>query len=156
MYRPPNWVKKTAFDTGVANVYLEVYKGDEVVDRVDMCDKPFYLIGRNSDVCDIVADHGSLSRQHAAILYHPLMKKFFLQDLKSAHGTFIGKTQIRNEPKPLGYNLAFGFGASTRVYKLIRGDQHQSAGTDDSETKAQVQPLILPNDQTELDVSKFP
>merc|ERR1711990_696387 len=109
MYKPPKWVTCAAHTKNVVDFYLEVKKADEVVDRVDLCDKSHYLVGRNSDVCDIVADHASLSRVHAAILFHPGMKKFFVHDNNSVHGTFIGKNRLGREPKPLSQNFKFTF-----------------------------------------------
>merc|ERR1711981_723094 len=158
MYKPPSWASIPAHDKDIKDVYLEVSKNNEPVDRVDLCDKSHYLIGRNSDLCDIIVEHQSLSRIHAVILFHPGMKSFFLHDNNSVHGTFIGKSRLQREPKPLPFNAKFSFGASTRSYILKRGGGHVSEGQVeedklDEEIKkaAFMGSWSLPEDQHELD-----
>lgn len=161
MYKPPTWVNKAPHEKNIKDAYLEVCKNDETIDRIDLCDKPFYTIGRNSEVCDITSDHASISRVHAAIVFHPGMKKFFVHDNNSVHGTFIGKTRIGKEPKALMKGHKIGFGASTRGYILRRGGGHESEGGKNSEgdgtfgSSAKLQRQLaageLPLDQVELD-----
>lgn len=159
MYKPPSWVKLSASEKNppIKDFFLEVVKNEEVVDRIDICDKSHYLVGRNSDVCDIIADHQSLSRVHAALLFHPGMKKFFLHDNNSVHGTFIGKTRLTREPKPLSANSKFSFGASTRNYIIRKGAGHESQGVPTNDLTPEMQKAVmmgrlsLPEDQTELD-----
>ena len=45
-------------------------------------------------MCDFITNHASCSRAHAAILYHKILKKAFVVDLKSAHGTFLGYKRL--------------------------------------------------------------
>ena len=45
-------------------------------------------------MCDFVAGHASCSRAHAAIMYHKILKKAFIVDLKSAHGSFLGPIRL--------------------------------------------------------------
>merc|ERR1712060_291933 len=162
MYKPPTWVNKSPHDLKVNDFFLEVQKNKETVDKIDLCDKAYYTIGRNTDICDITADHASISRVHAAIIFHPKLKKFFLQDNGSAHGTFIGKAKISREPKSLSVNACLKFGASTRYYFLRKGGGHQSAGGKDEQGK-ELNPLApglqkqmkageLPEDRIELDL----
>jgi nuclear inhibitor of protein phosphatase 1 len=40
--------------------------------------------GRNADVVDVTIDHGSASRYHAALVYHKVLKRSFIIDLKSS------------------------------------------------------------------------
>ena len=40
--------------------------------------------GRNADVVDVTIDHGSASRYHAALVYHKILKRSFIIDLKSS------------------------------------------------------------------------
>ena len=162
MYKPPSWVNQSPHDLKVNDFFLEVKKDKEVIDKIDLCDKSFYTIGRNSDICDIISDHASISRVHAAICFHPLLKKFFLQDNGSAHGTFIGKSRISREPKSLLTNSCLKFGASTRHYFLRKGEGHKSAGGKDEQGKdlnplapglqRQVKADELPEDRVELDL----
>ena len=102
------------------------------------------------------------SRVHAAICFHPQLKKFFLQDNGSAHGTFIGKSRISREPKSLLTNSCLKFGASTRHYFLRKGEGHKSAGGKDEQGKdlnplapglqRQVKADELPEDRVKLDL----
>ena len=45
MYKPPVWVNKAPHQRNVKDFYLEVHKNKDVIDRIDLCDKPFYTIG---------------------------------------------------------------------------------------------------------------
>jgi len=85
------------------------------------------------------------------------MKKFFLHDNNSVHGTFIGKFRLPKEPKPLNPNSKFSFGASTRNYVIKKGAGHESQGvpvdslTPEMKKAVMMGRLSLPEDQTELD-----
>jgi hypothetical protein len=48
-------------------VILNVYKDGGCIETVNASTKPVHVLGRNSDSCDIVLAHESVSRQHAAI-----------------------------------------------------------------------------------------
>ena len=62
----------------------------------------------------------SCSRVHAALVHHKHLKRAFLVDLGSTHGTFIGSVRLEaNKPTPLPVDSNFHFGASTRNY-IIR------------------------------------
>jgi hypothetical protein len=45
-----------------------VYKGDELIESVDLCDKSHVTLGRLRDN-DLCLDHASISRYHAAFVY---------------------------------------------------------------------------------------
>ena len=47
-------------------------------------EKSYYLFGRNKDVCDFVLEHQSVSRVHAALVYHKHLDRPFLVDLGSS------------------------------------------------------------------------
>ena len=86
------------------------------------------------------------------------MKKFFLHDNNSAHGTFIGKVRLPKEPKPLAVNSKFSFGASSRHYIIRKGQNHESQGiqdgddlTGDMKNAVMMGHMSLPEDQVELD-----
>ena len=94
------------------------------------------------------------------------MKKFFVHDNNSVHGTFIGNNRLGREPKALIKGNSIIFGASTRNYILKKGGGHESEG-DKNETgigqesgksgktgsglQKQVLAGDLPKDQVELD-----
>ena len=61
--------------------------------------------------------HASCSRAHAAIMFHKVLKKAFVVDLKSAHGTFIGYRRLEpHVPIQLPADVQLRIGASTRRY----------------------------------------
>ena len=64
IYNPPSWGTKVP---AAGSWSLDVIKSGAVIETVDISGKPFYLVGRNADVCDVVLAHDSVSRQHAAL-----------------------------------------------------------------------------------------
>ena len=50
----------------------------------DLVSNPDPFPGRNADVVDVTIDHGSASRYHAALVYHKILKRSFILDLKSS------------------------------------------------------------------------
>lgn len=154
MYKPPTWVNEAPFKKNIKDYYLEVQKNDEPIDRIDLCDKAYYTVGRNSEVCDIVSEHASLSRVHAAVIFHSGMKKFFVHDNNSVHGTFLGKSRLGREPKALIRDAKITFGASTRTYIFKKGDGHvtEAESREDSGPKKQLAANELPEDRVELDL----
>ena len=83
-------------------LHLDVLKGQKLVQKLMVDDKRCYLFGRNSQLSDFCVDHQSCSRVHAALVYHKHLKRAFLVDLGSTHGTFIGSVQLEaQKPTPL-------------------------------------------------------
>lgn len=64
-WQPPDW----AVDPKAGVYWLDVLKDGEVVDKISL-DRRRCIFGRQSVMCDIVLDHPSVSRQHAAIVQH--------------------------------------------------------------------------------------
>ncbi|MBZ3882056.1 Nuclear inhibitor of protein phosphatase 1 [Sciurus carolinensis] len=120
-------------------------------------EKKYYLFGRNPDLCDFTIDHQSCSRVHAALVYHKHLKRVFLIDLNSTHGTFLGHIRLEpHKPQQIPIDSTVSFGASTRAYTLrekpqtlpsaVKGDEKMSG--EDDELKGL---LGLPEEETELD-----
>eukprot|EP01111_Echinosteliopsis_oligospora_P007096 TRINITY_DN2170_c0_g1_i1.p1 TRINITY_DN2170_c0_g1~~TRINITY_DN2170_c0_g1_i1.p1 ORF type:complete len:252 (-),score=50.63 TRINITY_DN2170_c0_g1_i1:47-754(-) len=79
-----------------------------------------YVFGRLADVCDIILDDPSVSRIHAAIVHHGNGKAYLI-DLRSAHKTFLNKSEIATEtPVSLkdGDVIKFGGSPSFTVQNL--------------------------------------
>ena len=94
-------------------------------------------------MCDFVAGHASISRAHCALTYHKILKKCFIIDLKSAHGTFLGPLRMEAEvPKQRPYGVKVRLGASTRYYVLQ--EAQESADNLDSS-------VLLPEEEEELE-----
>uniref|UniRef100_A0A1I7YJP3 FHA domain-containing protein n=1 Tax=Steinernema glaseri TaxID=37863 RepID=A0A1I7YJP3_9BILA len=99
--------------------HLDVMKGDQLIQKVMIDERNVYYFGRNPKLSDIVAEHSSISRVHAALIYHRNLKRFALVDMGSAHGTFIGKVKIESLiPVFIELHTEFHFGFSTRRYIL--------------------------------------
>ncbi|KAJ8340863.1 hypothetical protein SKAU_G00331540 [Synaphobranchus kaupii] len=85
----PSWAGKPP-----PGLHLDVVKGDKLVEKLIIDEKKYYLFGRNPDMCDFTIDHQSCSRVHAALIYHKHLKRLFLIDLNSTHGTFLGHIRL--------------------------------------------------------------
>lgn len=114
---------------GAANgsLCLEVYKDGSFLEKIDMSSQKHYTIGRQLKVNDVILDHMSISRQHAAICHSTPTNKSdacTLFDLGSAHGTFKvapDGTQTKlapNVPHELRNGDVVVFGVSSRSYKV--------------------------------------
>ncbi|XP_042296431.1 nuclear inhibitor of protein phosphatase 1 isoform X3 [Sceloporus undulatus] len=99
----------------------------------------------------------SCSRVHAALVYHKHLKRVFLIDLNSTHGTFLGHIRLEpHKPQQIPIDSTVSFGASTRAYTLrekpqtlpsaVKGDDKMT--NEDDELKGL---LGLPEEETELD-----
>ncbi|KAK0145841.1 Nuclear inhibitor of protein phosphatase 1 [Merluccius polli] len=146
-------------------LHLDVVKGDKLVEKLIIDEKKFYLFGRNPDMCDFTTDHQSCSRVHSALVYHRHLKRVFLIDLNSTHGTFLGRIRLEpHKPQQVPIDATMSFGASTRAYTLREKPQSQPASAAGSEVKAggggeeeeqreeELKGLLgLPQEETELE-----
>jgi pSer/pThr/pTyr-binding forkhead associated (FHA) protein len=87
---------------------------DHPENRLDVA-KPMVKVGRSQDN-DLVIDHNTVSRQHAAIKLEE--DRFRLYDLGSTNGTFVGEERIR-EPVTLEDGATVSFGEKTFIFKVI-------------------------------------
>ncbi|XP_031441571.1 protein phosphatase 1, regulatory subunit 8a isoform X2 [Clupea harengus] len=137
-------------------LHLDVVKGDKLIEKLIIDEKKYYLFGRNPDHCDFTIDHQSCSRVHAALVYHRHLKRVFLIDLNSTHGTFLGHIRLEpHKPQQVPIDSTMSFGASTRLYTLREKPQSQpnatagdSKGVEDEELKGL---LGLPEEETDLE-----
>ncbi|TQS37395.1 hypothetical protein Golomagni_02133 [Golovinomyces magnicellulatus] len=117
---------------------LFVFKGSEILETIELFRKTCWLIGREMAVVDVLAEHPSISKQHAVIQFRYIEKtdQFGLQsgrvrpyiiDLKSSNGTLLNKEAI---PKSRYLELRdkdmIQFGYSTREYVLINAYTKQA------------------------------
>ncbi|KAJ4387950.1 hypothetical protein N0V93_008553 [Gnomoniopsis smithogilvyi] len=110
---------------------LFVFKGQDVVDTIDLSNRSCWLVGRESAVVDLPAEHPSISKQHAVMQFRYTEKrnefgdkigkvKLYLLDLESANGT-----QLNGEVVPdrryleLRPKDVVKFGDSSREYVII-------------------------------------
>ncbi|XP_035651500.1 nuclear inhibitor of protein phosphatase 1-like isoform X1 [Oncorhynchus keta] len=138
-------------------LHLDVVKGDKLVEKLIIDEKKYYLFGRNPDLCDFTIDHQSCSRIHSALVYHRHLKRVFLIDLNSTHGTFLGHIRLEpHKPQQVPIDSTMSFGASTRVYTLREKPQTQTNTIPGGEVKAgedeELKGLLgLPEEETELE-----
>ncbi|KAL2084950.1 hypothetical protein ACEWY4_020468 [Coilia grayii] len=147
----PSWAGKPP-----AGLHLDVLKGDKLVEKLIIDEKKFYLFGRNPDMCDFTIDHQSCSRVHAALVYHKHLKRLFLIDLNSTHGTFLGHIRLEpHKPQQVPIDSTMSFGASTRVYTIREKPQSQpgaAAGDGKAGEDEELKGLLgLPEEETELE-----
>eukprot|EP00026_Physarum_polycephalum_P010838 Phypoly_transcript_11019.p1 GENE.Phypoly_transcript_11019~~Phypoly_transcript_11019.p1 ORF type:complete len:215 (+),score=41.43 Phypoly_transcript_11019:346-990(+) len=85
-------------------------------------------------MADVIIEHPSASRKHAAFVHHKGGKVYII-DLQSAHGTFVGETQLKaHTPTSLTDGAAIKFGASSRVY-IFRGNAEKEKEKEEKGTK---------------------
>ncbi len=92
-WAPPDWCKLPALHKPV----LEAYEGGELKRTMPLDGRRFFLIGRNGAQADIVLADPSVSRAHVALINSS--SAVFVQDLDSAHGSFLD-TANRTLPVP--------------------------------------------------------
>jgi pSer/pThr/pTyr-binding forkhead associated (FHA) protein len=76
------------------------------------------IFGR-APACDVVAEHLSISRQHAQLMVDH-SGSVLLMDLGSAHGTKLQDAWLKpQQQRSVAVGGVFSLGASTRTYKLL-------------------------------------
>ncbi|KII74556.1 Nuclear inhibitor of protein phosphatase 1 [Thelohanellus kitauei] len=109
-FQPPSWASP-----GPTGSYLSVLKEHECVERFSLDDRMYYMFGRLYG--DILTLHDSCSGVHAALTYHKGLSRWYIFDILSTHGTFVGGSRITPEQLiPVDRNLPIRFGASSRSY----------------------------------------
>ncbi|KAG2486511.1 hypothetical protein HYH03_014813 [Edaphochlamys debaryana] len=97
---------------------LLVYKDGHVIQELGL-GKVVTVFGRVEPLADVVLDHPSISRQHAALAFSGTRGVWLVTDLGSTHGTFVGEQQLKkNDPTELQPGAELRFAASTRRYRL--------------------------------------
>eukprot|EP00667_Euglena_gracilis_P017538 EG_transcript_18502 len=114
-FRCPDWATMPS-----KGVHLEVRRGADMVDLLNIDEQPYYLFGRNQGVVDFVLEHPSISRVHFALVHHQHGGTYII-DLGSGHGTAINNHKLeKNKPVKFEVNSTLQAGASSRTY-VLRG-----------------------------------
>ncbi|KAL6253032.1 hypothetical protein RBB50_000752 [Rhinocladiella similis] len=109
---------------------LYIFKGEEILDTLDLYAQSCWLFGREVSVCDYALEHPSCSKQHAVIQFRHIEKRNefgdkigkvrpYIIDLESGNGT-----TLNEEPVPEGRYMelrdkdVIKFGHSTREYMV--------------------------------------
>ncbi|CDW88843.1 fha domain protein [Stylonychia lemnae] len=134
-YIEPFWSSKSLHD-----YYFEVMKEGAILEEIHLNEKPFYLVGRSKEVCDVFMENPTISRKHA-IIQHKDTGDIFLYDLGSTHGTFLNKRQIPpNQYIKLKLNDLIRFGQSTRML-ILNGPEEveEEEQVDDGQPRKKIQ-----------------
>lgn len=110
---------------------LFVFKGQDIIDTIELNARTCWLVGREMAVIDIAAEHPSISKQHAVIQFRYLEKrneygdrigkvKPYLIDLESANGTMLNSNKVPDSRYlELKDKDLLQFGQSTREYVIM-------------------------------------
>ena len=110
---------------------LFVFKGADIVDEVDLSARSCWLVGRETSVVDLLAEHPSLSKQHAVVQFRYREErneygdksgkvKPYLIDLESANGTKLNGDKVPDSRYlELRDKDMIQFGHSSREYVLM-------------------------------------
>lgn len=110
---------------------LFVFKSAEIIDTIELSTRSCWLIGRDTGVVDLLAEHPSISKQHAVIQFRYTEKrneygdkigrvKPYLIDLESGNGTLLNNDKVpESRYLELRDKDMIQFGSSTREYVLM-------------------------------------
>ncbi len=110
---------------------LFVFKGQDILDTIELGNRSCWLVGREHAVVDLPAEHPSISKQHAVIQFRYTEKrnefgdklgrvKPYLIDLESANGTLLNGDKVpESRYLELRNKDMIQFGSSTREYVLM-------------------------------------
>jgi smad nuclear-interacting protein 1 len=110
---------------------LFIFKGQDIVDTIELSTRSCWLIGREMSVVDLSAEHPSISKQHAVIQFRYVEKrnefgdkigkvKPYLIDLESANGTKLNDGKVPDSRYlELRDKDMIQFGHSTREYVVM-------------------------------------
>ncbi|XP_049848293.1 kanadaptin-like [Schistocerca gregaria] len=90
-FEVPEWAHKSGEPLS-RKYYFEIEEHGVVVGRLRLDAKSFYLFGR-APSCDVVLDHISISRHHAALVYDR-KGAAYLCDMGSANGSYVGNKSL--------------------------------------------------------------
>ncbi|KAI0538573.1 SMAD/FHA domain-containing protein [Xylaria digitata] len=110
---------------------LFVFKGEDIIDTIPLSHRSCWLVGRDMAVVDMLAEHPSVSKQHAVIQFRYIENrneygdklgkvKPYLIDLESANGTSLNSKKVpQSRYLELREKDMIQFGQSTREYVLM-------------------------------------
>lgn len=80
---------------------------------------PMLVVRCRAPACNVVLEHLSISRQHAALTVDS-SGSVCLMDLGSAHGTKLGDAWLKpQQQRTAAVGTTIQFGASTRTYRVL-------------------------------------
>jgi pSer/pThr/pTyr-binding forkhead associated (FHA) protein len=135
-YSPPSWSAEPEHPYA-----FEVIKNGACVDNIALDEKPFLLVGRNRDICQLVMEHPSISRHHA-VIQHRGGGKIYIFEMGSTHGTFVNKNKVPpKEHLQLHIGDVIRFGQSSRLHILQGPEELRTEVLRDKMSPAEVQKM---------------
>jgi smad nuclear-interacting protein 1 len=110
---------------------LFVFKGSDIIDTIELGTRSCWLVGKETSVVDLLAEHPSISRQHAVIQFRYIEKrneygdklgkvKPYIIDLESANATRLNGEKLEaSRYYELRDKDMLQFGDSTREYVVM-------------------------------------
>ena len=142
----PNWAGKPS-----SGFHVDVFKEEKMIQKLMIDEKSCYFFGRHKQSVDFCIDHDSCSRVHAALVWHKFLDRFFLIDLGSTHGTFIGNLRLESKkPQQIPTGSVLRFGASSRSYVIRDTIQTKILSQGESENM-NFSDGVVPEDESQLD-----
>ncbi|GAX74839.1 hypothetical protein CEUSTIGMA_g2285.t1 [Chlamydomonas eustigma] len=109
-YKAPSWAS-----TPTHGAHLKIVKDGTILHSLPL-DKVATVFGRHISA-DVVCDHPSLSRLHAAVCFQGMTGKCMVLDLGSTHGTYVNGERVEQAvPHELRLGDTLTFAASSRKY----------------------------------------
>ncbi|KAG5672744.1 hypothetical protein PVAND_002844 [Polypedilum vanderplanki] len=138
-------------------LHLTVTKNNEIIDKLSIDQKNCYFFGRDCNQCDFILTHDSCSRLHASLSYHKHLNLFYLMDLGSSHGTWIGDNLKieQNRPTPINIGSNFHFGYSTRIYTICKEEENEIMENEIIENEPDIDIDALTNLNTQFNKNLF-
>jgi len=126
-YAVPFWSPSSEAMSAMTHAWrLDVIRDGVELPPIGIAERAVWVIGRQP-TCDIVLEHGSLSREHAVLQFRS-NGSLYVFDLASTHGTFLNKQRLDPHTYvPLKNGDFLRFGASTRQYVVQGGPEVQPA-----------------------------
>ncbi|KAI5646080.1 FHA domain-containing protein [Phthorimaea operculella] len=135
------------------------FKGETALPILYIHRQSAFLIGRDKKVVDIILEHPSISKQHAALQYRatPFERpdgtqgrrvRPYIIDLDSANGTFVNNKKI--EPRRYVELLerdVVKFGFSQREYVLLHENSKDDAQDDDNQPQPELGAAVTLTEQ---------
>ena len=108
---------------------LEVTKHDQHVGSLQLA-RACSVVGRKHEHADIVVDHQSVSRKHAA-LFHGQDSKLYVVCLGSSHGTTLNSDEalIKHQPIEVRPGDVLRFGKSSKLYTATLAQAPRADGS---------------------------
>ena len=96
-------------------ITLKVLKNNEVIEKIELKDKPFFMFG-TLKTNDVVLAHQSISRNHAVLIIEQKIGVSLI-DLESKSGTFLDNVKLEHHvPYRLKQEAKIQFAVSSRQY----------------------------------------